>query len=105
MTWGKVDDGFWDHPKIVGLSDRAFRVLMGIWCWSWRNEKTEGHFPVAVARQHRSTPRVLVELENAGLIDRNGTGWVIHDWKKYRRLDMTGAERQKRWRDAHRNGD
>lgn len=104
MTWGKVDDGFWDHPKIVGLSDRSFRSLMGLWAWSWRNHRTKGHVPAAVTRQYLGTPRVLAELESAGLIHKNGTGWVIHDWAIYRKVDATGAERKRRWRDAHRDG-
>lgn len=41
MTWVKVDDGFAEHPDVVGLSDAAFRLLVASFCYCGRNN-TDG---------------------------------------------------------------
>lgn len=78
MTWVKLDDGFADHPKIAPLSNEAFRVFVHGLCYSARH-LTDGRIPQAVAKAI-SPRRALDELVEAGLWNRNGTGFVIHDY-------------------------
>jgi len=76
--WIKVHERMPEHPKIEGLSDRAFRVLVETWCWSRRNH-TDGHVKAAVWAK-RGTPAARRELVAAGLADPTADGIVMHDW-------------------------
>jgi hypothetical protein len=59
--WIKVHDQMPEHPKIGGLSDRAFRLLIETWCWCKR-QRNDGRFPLA-AWQRMGTARTRAELE------------------------------------------
>ena len=75
MTWVRLDDRFPEHPKIVGLSDRAFRAhVTGLaYCARFL---TDGYVP----RGALPPPRVLAELADAGLWTAQGHGCSIHDY-------------------------
>jgi len=47
VTWTKLDDGFPDHPKIRGLSDRAFRAHVTGLCYAGRY-LTDGWLPTDI---------------------------------------------------------
>ena len=83
MSWVRIDDGFADHPKVVGLSDAAFRAHVRGMCYAARH-RTDGHIPSAIVPTLAHT-KALRELESSGVWDRNGTGYVIHDWLDYNR--------------------
>jgi len=76
--WIKVHERMPEHPKIAGLSDRAFRLLIETWCWSRRN-KTDGHVKAAVWAK-RGTPAARRELVTAGLVDPAAGGVEMHNW-------------------------
>lgn len=86
-TFIKVSDHMPDHPKIAGLSDRAFRVLVTGWCYASRY-RTDGAIPAAVWRR-MSTPKVSRELADAGLVDDEKSsesgGVEMHDYLKHQR--------------------
>jgi hypothetical protein len=68
-----------EHPKIEGLSDGAFRVLVELWCYCGRN-RTDG---VVSEKRWKATgtPRARSELVKAGLAEpRHGEGCVMHDF-------------------------
>ena len=44
MTWIKLDDGFPNNPKIVGLSDHSFRLYIAGLCYSGKY-LTDGFIP------------------------------------------------------------
>ena len=48
MAWIKIDDSFPDHPKVIGLSDKAFRIHIEGLCYSGRF-LTDGLIPMGVA--------------------------------------------------------
>lgn len=81
MTWVRLDDAFADHPKVDGLSDGAFRLLVSGFCHSGRH-LTDGF--IAADRVARLVPRFrkahVDELVNGGLWHEAEGGWVIHDW-------------------------
>lgn len=81
--WLKLDDGFWCHPKVVALSDAAVGVLVKAMCYS-AQQLTDGVLtgPVAVMLSSR-TPSALDELVSAGLLERNGESYAIHDYLEY----------------------
>ncbi len=113
MAWIKLDDGFMEHEKVVTLRGHrggkdAIIAHLEAMCWASRGEpksrrRTHGHIPAGVAPSLGATPRIAGLLESAGLWDRNGDGWYIHDWQDYQRADTTAAERKRRQRDRDAN--
>ena len=79
MTWVKIDPRMTEHPKIVGLSDRAFRLHINALCYAGRND-TDGRISRAVLRQLGGTARHAGELVAAKVWEVNGAGWAIHDY-------------------------
>jgi hypothetical protein len=113
MPWLKIDDAFPEHMKVVGLSDRAFRIHVSALCFCARN-LTDGHVPEPTVRAltlGKKTP--INDLVRAGLWHENGDGgFVINDYLDYnpsrahvqaererkQQAGRRGAE--KRWRAA-----
>jgi hypothetical protein len=78
MGWLRLDDAFGTHPKIAGLTDRAFRGhVMGMLYAA--QHLTDGFVPDAMAPK----PRILAELERVVLWSPAPGGWVIHDYLDY----------------------
>lgn len=80
MTWVKLDDGFAEHPKVISLSDHAFRCYVEAVCWSARN-LTDGQLASGVL--NRIGQDAVEELAEAGLLDGSDQGWSIHDYLVY----------------------
>jgi len=81
----RLDIGMPEHPKIEGLSDKAFRALVETWCWCGRNPKINGHIKRA-SWVKRGTPAVRRELIDAGLFNDDGEhGAHVHDWDSWQR--------------------
>ena len=103
----RVDVLLPEHPKVEGLSDKAFRALVTLWCYCGR-QRTDG----AVTRKQWEAwpPRVRAELEadgagevaihlRAGLarpVDISGGG-AMHDFLEHQRsrdeIDELSAKR------------
>ena len=77
MVWVKLDDAYDEHPKIIGLSDKAFRAHVSAMCYCGRN-LTDGLVPKA-----KIPRRVAAELEEAGLIHCENKGYRLHDWLEH----------------------
>ncbi len=82
MTWVRLDDRFAEHPKVVGLSDAAFRLHVNALCYAARN-LTDGHIPVGAIRALRGQRRTVVALITAGCWEECDDGWAIHDYLGY----------------------
>lgn len=96
-TYVRIHDGMPDHPKVDGLSDAAFRLLVTVWCWCSRH-LTDGHVPAATW-QKRGKEKVRDELIAAGLVDLRDDGSVyMHDYTDHQRT----AEEVSRIREARR---
>jgi len=85
----RLDPNFADHPKVLPLSDVAFRVHVTALCWCLRNE-TDGLFGISdalrfIVRLQPSSPPdgYIRELLDAVLWEREGTAFRIHDWLKH----------------------
>lgn len=107
VTWVRIDDGFAEHPKIMGLSDRAFRLHVTALCYCGRN-LTDGHLsPPALKMLMAScsaTRRHVNELVDAGVWDSATT---IHDFTdlnptadSVKRDRAAARDRQRRHRHA-----
>lgn len=104
MTWFKVDDGFWSHPKTADLSAAAVALWVKSGAYSSQH-LTDGRISKKVLRL-LGTAKAARELVNAGMWIATTDGWVFHDWAEYqetsddvlkRRADA--KERQRRSRE------
>lgn len=95
MAWGRIDDAFDDHPKVLALLDMEGAAgAIGLWtlCFTWAHRntrkkgKTPGLIPASLPRRFfgpeaRNLAALLVEV---GLWDEApGDGWLIHDFADY----------------------
>lgn len=92
----RVDVLLMEHPKVEGLSDRAFRVLVDLWCYCGRN-RSDG---VVTEKRWLSVPsKVRAELLAAGLADPIDIGGAVtmHGYLEYNRsrkeIDELSAKR------------
>lgn len=116
MTWFKVDDAFWSHPKVVAAGNAA----IGLWlrCGTYAAQHlTDGFIPAAIAKQLGSAGSIG-KLVAAGLWEpvdnRPGSvdgacGYLMHDWGDYQpyrsvalQLRENSAERQRKYREKHK---
>lgn len=83
MTWFKLDDSFYDHPKVFDASDAAVALWVRAGCWSARN-LTDGFVPAGMpVRLSTSAEAAAAELARRGLWERTRGGWLFHDWAEY----------------------
>jgi hypothetical protein len=97
MSWLRIDDGFTEHRKLVGLK-RSQR-------WTWLEVLTycarsgNGSIPRGISDVLKHvTPPFLKRCVDLGLIDETEHGMEVHDWDLYNPKDPLKAERQARWR-------
>jgi hypothetical protein len=96
-TYVRIHDGMPDHPKVDGLSDAAFRLLVTMWCWCSRH-LTDGQIPKATWEK-RGKLKIRDELVVAGLVDVREDGSVcMHDYTDHQRT----AEEVRQLREARR---
>lgn len=95
MTWVKLDDNFPDHPRVVGLTDRAFRTHVAGLCYCAKY-LTDGNVPTSALRAI-GPRKTAQELEAAGLWAKTDHGWMIRDYLDYNpsRADVE-TERERR---------
>lgn len=105
----RVDVLLPEHPKIEGLSDKAFRALITLWCYCGR-QRTDG---LVTRKQWEAWPaKARAELEAAGLARPVlSEGAVMHDFLAHQRsreeIDELAAKRSvagKKAADARWNG-
>lgn len=102
-TFIKVHDGMPDHPKIDGLSDAGFRLLVETWCWCSRH-LTDGQIPAATWKK-RGTPKARKELVDAGLIEQLPDGSAqVHDYLEHQRSKAQVDELSRKRREAGSRG-
>lgn len=79
MSWAKLDDGMWSHPKFLDLSNGAIGVWAKALSWS-AQQLRDGAIPRALKAMMRATDAEVAELVNAELWDETEDGWQIHDY-------------------------
>lgn len=108
MTWVRLDDGIYDHPKILAV-DPGDRLLY-VWglCWSSRHG-TDGLIPRSalpyLALFAGADDDAADRLVAAGLwhpID--GAGWTVHDFGDYQPSAAEVAELRRKRSESGRVG-
>ena len=98
MTFFKVDDGIWGHPKFALLSNDAVTLWVMAGSWSGRY-MTDGFVPNQNLGLLRGSKQAAQELVDCGLWDVTLDGYLFHDWSDYQ---YTKAEVEAR-REKERN--
>lgn len=81
MTWVRIDDLFPDHPKVIGLSDAAFRLFISGLCYANRY-LTDGVVPLSISNRYGNSSSAD-ELVEAGLWEADDSGYVIRSYDEY----------------------
>jgi hypothetical protein len=103
----RVNDGFSQHPKTIGITLDATGAWLhiGVWCARYL---TDGYIPdeVVAGIVGRRT-RVIKELADRNLLTPAPGGWQMVDWAQYQRTRAhVEADREKnrarlaKWRAA-----
>jgi hypothetical protein len=94
--WARLDDELIDHRKVfiagetIGKNGAA--IALGFYAVGlmWSNKHlTDGHLPLAVIRsfRHVENPAGVADaLARAGLWEKNGSGYIIHDFADFNPL-------------------
>lgn len=103
MTWFKVDDSFYSHPKVIAseLDAIGLWVIAGAWCGA---KLTNGFVPDRAARWlAQDEGQTAAKLVAAGLWKRTKGGYEFHDWASYNPT-RTGVDKVRtRWREQKRS--
>jgi hypothetical protein len=113
VTWFKVDDGLYGHPKAMaaGLEAMGLWTLCGSYCGRYL---TDGFVPATYVRSLGERTRLARRLVAAGLWyedEKDGQkGWSFHEWEHYQptRSDVeadreAARTRQRKHRDSQRD--
>jgi hypothetical protein len=110
MSWVRIDDKAWSHPKLAGLSGNAVRLWLFALCWC-NQQESDGHVPATMLRVLGASPKVAAELVAAGLWEVVEDGWQFHDYLNYQpsREQLASQrnatkERVTKYRERSRNG-
>lgn len=81
MTWARVDDAWWCHPKVLTLDLDA----RGLWisALSWSCQQQTDLIPESIVRMCGDDGTAAKKLVAAGLWDEHAAGWLVHDWDDY----------------------
>lgn len=86
MAWAKFDDGFYDHPKVLGLDRKLELQCDGLHlkavCWCSRH-LTDGLVPKNIIPLLNGTTKLAQELVRVGIWEEAGDGYIIHDYLDY----------------------
>jgi len=92
--WARLDTDLLDHRKILeagtAIGKNGPAIALGFYSIGllWSNKHlSDGHIPLTVVqsfRLHVADPAAVADaLVKAGLWEKNGTGYVIHDYHEY----------------------
>lgn len=82
VTWFKVDDGFYSHPKTLALSPEAVALWVRAGSYCGRH-LTDGVVPRHVLALLQGNETQAAELVAAGLWLDHVEGYLFHDWVIY----------------------
>lgn len=109
MTYFRVDDKFWAHPKVFSLSlaARGLWVTAGSYCSAYL---TNGHVPADALKQLAPGSRKVVdnavqELVQCGLWIEMHDGWCFNEWLEHnysREIVLKERERRRKNQAAYR---
>jgi len=114
MTWVKLDDGFFTHPKAVAAGKDGRELYLAGLCYASAN-LTDGFIPTAavaiVAAMAGVKVSVAARLVDIGLWKPEGDAYAIHDYAEHQRTRAqvlsernAARTRKQRFMERQRNG-
>lgn len=83
MSWGRIDDRFWLHPKAESASLESLGILGLLWSYAGFLQRSRFPKQVALTKVARGRIDLLDELVKIGFLEENGDDYIIHDWDDY----------------------
>jgi hypothetical protein len=82
VTFARIDDGFFDHPKVLRAGEDAANLYVRalVWC---NKHLTDGAIPREALRAltgRRDAPSLADRLVAVGLWETTAEGWSVHDF-------------------------
>jgi hypothetical protein len=109
VSWVRIDDKAWSHPKFASLPAGAVRLWMFALCWC-NQQESDGFVPRSMLRVLRGTTSDASALVASCLWVESEDGWRFHDYLQYQpsRDQLTAQrtstkERVTRFRERSRN--
>lgn len=105
MPWANLDDQFPKHPKVLPISDAAFRLHVSGICYCAQYE-TDGLLDADAVSLlvPRYKTKTLEELLTRGLWQPHSKGYEIHDYLEWNRSKSQIEAERERKRKAGRKG-
>ena len=106
MPWGSLDDSLYDHPKLDLLgSSRLPCVGLWILAVSWSNRYlTDGFIPRTRVEKLHGTVNLAEKLVTAGLFERAGEDYRVHDFLDFNPSAGEIQARRKAMRELGKRG-
>jgi hypothetical protein len=106
MAWGRIDDTFYDHPKVDELGRyRLPCVGLYVLALSYSNRYlTDGFIPFERVRKLGGTKFLAERLVRVGLWDLLVDGYRIHDFLDYNDSGDSVRKRRARFSELGRRG-
>lgn len=101
MTWFKIDDSFWSHPKTLAVSSDAIALWVRAGSYSCQH-LTDGRIKRAALPLFGLPDSAVEELLEVVLWEVDGDDLVFHDWADYQETSEAVKERRQRARDRMR---
>ena len=86
MSWGRIDDKLWCHPKFEAAGIEASGAWLWLYAYSCFVERPNLPKVVALKRVDQNQ-RLLDKLVEVGLLEETEGEYLIHDWEDYRPKD------------------
>lgn len=85
MPWFKIDDGFYDNPKVKAIPRPVRMACLGLWVsagtWSAKH-LTDGRVPAFMVEEFGADDAQAAELVACGLWREVPDGWRFVHWRK-----------------------
>lgn len=106
MPWARLDDAFYDHPKLDALgSVRLPCVGLFVLALTWSNRYlTDGFIPAERVRKLGGTIPLAERLVSAGLWERAGEDYRFHDFHDWNETSADVRQRRQRMRELGKRG-
>lgn len=103
MAWFKVDDGFYDHEKVIALmSVKGWEKSIALWTltgsWSSKQE-TDGKVPSFVVKRFGFSDADAQRLVYIGLWELTANGFQFRNWAKSNPTHNSLEERREKARE------
>lgn len=109
MAWFKIDDGFYDNPKVKAIPRGMRMECLGLWvtAGTWASKHlTDGDVPAFMVDEFGADVSHGDMLVQVGLWRRNEDGYAFHDWLEYqpsRASTLAFREKERARKEAYRS--